>query len=94
MTYAISDTVYLIGQGYDLEDGALSDDQLTWYDGATPLGTGTMLSVGPPAPGAHVIALRVTDSDANVGTDCRTIYVGSAAPAALYLPIVLRRSSP
>jgi hypothetical protein len=90
MMYVIGDSITLLGQGYDPEDGLLADDLLFWYDGDLLLGSGRLLSVGPLARGEHVISLRVSDADGNVATDARTVYVGQGANA-VYLPIVLKK---
>jgi hypothetical protein len=87
--------INLMGQGYDPEDGAVPDDHLTWWltyaQGATLLGTGPMISVGPLPAGDHVINLTAEDSDGNWGGAIRTIHVGERAANIVNLPVMCRR---
>lgn len=53
-----------------------------WFEGATSLGQGEVLSVGLPL-GAHTITLRVTDTTGATDTDDVVVTVVSAVPPAL-----------
>jgi len=86
VTFTVSDTLTLLGAGYDPEDGPLPDAALAWYDGPAFLGNGRQFSVGPLALGLHALTLRAADSDGNVATDTRTVQVG----LPVYLPVVVR----
>ena len=60
------DTVTLKGYGFDLEDGTLSESELTWssdIDGY--LGSGSRIEGLDLSPGGHTITLSVVDSDGN-----------------------------
>ena len=77
----------LRGQGYDMEDGILADDVLSWtssLEGA--LGNGSSLTTSGLRVGTHTITLAVTDSNGNVGTETIQVFIG----AKVYLPIMLR----
>ena len=87
VTYMVSDTLTLLGAGYDPEDGPLSAAALAWYDGSTFLGNGRQLGVGPLTLGLHKLTLRAADSDGNVATASRTVQVG----LLLYLPVMVHK---
>ena len=60
---AASERVTLVGSGYDLEDGVLSGDALTWTsDRDGSLGSGGMLTTSLTV-GEHLILLDAADSD-------------------------------
>jgi hypothetical protein len=86
-TRVMPDQVLLLqGKGYDMEDGILSDDLLSWtsdLDGV--LGNGNWLVVSGLEIGAHIITLTVTDSEGNADTATVNVFVGSE----LYLPLIL-----
>jgi hypothetical protein len=82
--------VTLEGWGYDLDDGPLADEALSWSssrDGS--LGSGFELQVGSLSEGEHTITLRVTDSDKQVGTAVIHIVIGPTD--VVMLPIIRRR---
>jgi len=80
--------VMLVGEGYDPEDGNLPDAGLSWSsDRQGDLGTGRQLSVTGLQVGRHVITLQARDSDGQIKTASRAIYVGMP----IYLPLVLRQ---
>lgn len=89
------ETINLMGQAFDPEDGAIAEDDLVWYlwtdSGMTGLGRGSLLSVGPLPEGEHVIVLDVVDSSGAEAIDSVTIHVGERAANALYLPLVVKR---
>ena len=79
-------TVMLKGYAYDMEDGTLDDQALSWssdQDGA--LGTGSQVLV-TLSPGWHTITLTATDGDANQGAETINVLVGYR----LYLPAILK----
>ena len=62
-------TLVLVGEGTDVEDGMLPDSALSWQSSLSgTLGTGRMLSVTGLITGTHVITLTATDSNSNMGT--------------------------
>jgi hypothetical protein len=68
--------VVLQGSAYDLEDGALDDPAFEWssnIDGV--LGSGATLTTAELSTGTHVITLKVTDSNGQVGQAQRTVVV-------------------
>jgi hypothetical protein len=68
-TYMPGESVLFTGDGFDLEDGSLSDAALTWtssLDGV--LGTGGTLERSDLRPGSHLITLTVRDSASNEAT--------------------------
>lgn len=81
--------VILEGTGYDLEDGLLPEENLTWWSNRDgELGSGSWLQTGLSV-GEHVISLRVTDSAGNTHEDNLTLAVGTSAKQ-LFLPYVVR----
>ena len=65
-----------VGAAYDLEDGELSGEQLSWsssIDG--PLGTGESLATTALSLGTHTVTLTATDSDGNTARDTITFTV-------------------
>jgi hypothetical protein len=77
----------LQGAAYDLEDGFLEGDALSWYsdrDGA--LGTGSELRVEVLSPGWHTLTLTATDSQANSTSVVVVFRIGRD----IYLPLVVR----
>jgi hypothetical protein len=72
--------MYLVGSGYDPDDGALTGTALAWSDNiAGALGTGSPLAV-TLQPGPHTITLTATDSDGNAISTTTQITVAGAAP--------------
>jgi hypothetical protein len=62
-TFASDETVYLIGYGYDLEDGELPATQLTWQDGnGKEISQGPVLEIAGLPEGEHPFILSVVDS--------------------------------
>jgi len=74
--YMQSDTITFIGEGYDEEDGPISNSSLSWssnIDGVVGNGstvTITNLTTGQHnlSVGLHVITLTAEDSDSNLGS--------------------------
>ncbi len=92
--YELGQQVMLVGEGFDIEDGVLPEDRLSWRsDRQGDLGVGAQLAVTNLSQGAHVITLRATDHDEQSGTATVSIFVG-VEPARVYLPMVLKLSRP
>ncbi|OQB25375.1 MAG: hypothetical protein BWY10_02514 [Chloroflexi bacterium ADurb.Bin180] len=89
------ETINLMGQAWDPEDGAIAEDDLVWYlstySGSTTLGHGSLLSVGPLPEGDHLIVLDVMDSSGTEAIDSVTIHVGERVANALCVPLVVKR---
>ena len=79
-------SIILDGSGYDLEDGILSGENITWssdVDGF--LGTGENLLVDL-SYGYHTLTLEVQDSDGNTSQKSISVFIGTK----VYLPTVIR----
>jgi hypothetical protein len=75
------DLVWLQGAGFDPEDGALGDGDLSWRssrDGA--LGAGRSLPVTGLSVGEHTITLTATDGDGGTTRETVRVVVAGAAP--------------
>ncbi len=89
-TYAPDQTVMLVGDGFDLEDGSLADSSLTWtsdLDG--PLGSGRTLERSNLREGKHTITLTVRDSQGNQATASIVLNIRRPRLTA-YLPMIVR----
>lgn len=81
-----SETVFLNGYGFDLQEGALPPAQLNWQDEhGQSLGWGSELELSGLQPGSYRIVLRAENRAGQVGQDEVTITVqetpsGSAVP--------------
>jgi len=76
----------LQGYGYDLEDGALGGNDLSWTSSRDgDLGTGSLALV-TLSTGQHVVTLRAMDSDSNVATASVNVYAGFM----VFLPTMLK----
>jgi len=82
-----STPVLLSGQGYDLEDGPLTGEALSWRsDRDGNLGTGGYLVSTDLSPGDHTITLTATDSNGNQSAASINLYVGHRT----YLPLITK----
>lgn len=96
-TYVLSQTISFEAEAYDIEDGMLPDDHITWesdLDGV--LGTGALLQIDTLSLGTHTITLSVRDNQNTVTTQTLMVTVGPEEEAGntlpdLYLPITLRQ---
>ncbi len=90
--YELGQQVMLVGEGFDIEDGVLPAEALSWSsDRQGALGSGTQLAVTDLQQGSHLITLRATDSDGQSGSAAVAVHVG-VAPTNLYLPILIKPS--
>jgi hypothetical protein len=79
--------VVFLGQGYDLEDGSLGDEALTWAsDRDGLLDTGAELALSDLSSGLHEITLTATDSNGNQGAATVSIFIGHR----IYLPFAAK----
>lgn len=79
-------SIILDGSGYDLEDGIITDENISWssnIDGY--LGNGANLLVDL-SYGYHTLTLEVQDSDGNTSQKSISVFIGSK----IYLPSVIR----
>jgi len=68
--------ITLKGMGYDLEDGQLGGEALSWTSSISGnLGTGQLLHLTSLPEGTQAITLIATDSDGNVGTYTSTLTI-------------------
>ena len=90
--------VALAGGGFDLEEGRLGDDRLTWRsDRDGVLGNGEELTVATLSPGSHVLTLTAQDSpgaEASATTNLTIVATGQpdvrlSADAIAFQPDVL-----
>ena len=87
-TYAPGQTVMLVGDGFDLEDGSLPDGRLIWTsDRDGVLGVGRTVERADLSKGTHTITLTAGDSQGNQATARITLAVRGPA---LYLPVIVR----
>jgi hypothetical protein len=94
--YVLSQTISFEAQTYDIEDGALPDDHITWesdLDGV--LGTGALLQLDTLSLGTHHITLSVRDNQNVYTTTTLVITVGPAEETGgvapdVYLPLIMR----
>ncbi|MFQ5813280.1 MAG: carboxypeptidase regulatory-like domain-containing protein [Anaerolineae bacterium] len=84
------DPLVLWSHAYDLEDGALPNNALSWSsDLQGALGSGPELVVSDLLRGVHRITLTGRDSDANVTRDSASVFVGYR----IYIPVILNNYS-
>lgn len=67
----------MVGQGYDVEDGFLSEDALQWVIGEKRLGKGRVVQVDTKTlpVGEHKVVLTGIDRDKNMGEAAVTIMI-------------------
>ena len=79
-----------VGEGRDVEDGAIPGSALRWYSNRQGfLGAGTHVSASALMSGRHAITLQTTDSNGKIGSAAIVIYAGAPPPRS-YLPVVMR----
>ena len=77
---AAADTIQLIGEAYDPDDGMLHGSHLVWSSNVQGnLGSGSPLAAKLQA-GAHTITLTATDSDGNSITATTNVIMGGGGP--------------
>ena len=80
-SFAVTNSILLFGNGYDAENGQLSDSALQWSsDKNDILGTGSSLIVPAKklSQGTHTITLTATDKDGNKSSANIQIVVGKS----------------
>jgi hypothetical protein len=81
--------IYLSGGATDAEDGPLDGLALTWWsDRDGFLGDGPDLPAPALSPGRHLITLRATDSDDQIGETAVEVFL----QPPVYLPLVMKAS--
>lgn len=74
--FVLGEQIRLTGFGYDVEDGSLGDQSLSWsIDGNPTSARGSELGLQDLLPGTHRIELRAMDSEGRVGTASTTVLV-------------------
>jgi len=90
-SYVRGQSVALVANSIDVEDGSLDDAALSWSSNLSGvLGTGRMLHASDLVPGTHVITLTATDSGEATDTEEITISVVEVLPNKIYLPIIVK----
>lgn len=75
-TIAVSQTLTLEGEAYDIDSGTLEDEQVTWTSSLNgPLGTGTNLAIATLITGTHTIIFQADDGHGSVVSDTVTVQV-------------------
>lgn len=86
--YAPGQTVLLIGDGFDPEDGSLPESRFIWTsDRDGVLGTGRTVERTDLSAGTHLLTLTVGDSQGNQSTASIALKVRRAG---VYLPVIVR----
>lgn len=86
--YAPGQTVLLIGDGFDPEDGSLPESRFIWTsDRDGMLGTGRTVERADLSVGTHTLTLTVGDSQGNQATASVTLKVRRPG---VYLPVIVR----
>ena len=89
-TYPPGQTVMLVGDGFDLEDGSLPDSSLGWLsDRDGVLGTSRTIERNDLSEGTHHITLVAMDSQGNQATDSITLRI-RRPNLGIYLPLIMR----
>jgi hypothetical protein len=79
--------VQLTGSAWDAQQQELGGTSLRWYDGRTPLGTGSSLLAGPLPPGVNTIRLIANAPGGTTAAATATIDVYNVSPPFLNLQI-------
>jgi hypothetical protein len=92
--FVVNETVTLMGDGYDFEDGILPKERFSWssdLDGY--LGPGATLAVQDLSIGLHTFTLQATDNDGQTGETQIEIEIYDPAwelDQHIYLPLVFK----
>jgi hypothetical protein len=95
VTIAVSQTVGLQANVYDVDEGMLDDAHVQWTSSlAGALGQGSQLTVGPLGVGVHTVTVTATDVHGAQASDSVVITVVEFTemppePTVLYLPIII-----
>jgi hypothetical protein len=82
-SFLASQTIVLVGEAFDREDGNLDGQNLQWEsEGYGVLGYGRSVALPPLSPGTHTIVLSAKDKDGMVGTANVTIEMSAVPPIA------------
>ncbi len=74
--FFIGETISFLGNGLDIEDGALPPDSLTWSsDNDGMLGKGTALTIQDLSINSHIVTLCGIDDDCECGYDTINISI-------------------
>ena len=93
-TMAVSQTLTLKGDAYDIDTGTMTDEQVTWHsDLGGALGEGDELHLSGLQVGEHTITLRADDGLGGVATAVVHVNVVSD-PSGLEVPDLLTVSPP
>ncbi len=75
--FSVNQTIVLVGQAFDIQDGWLDGQALQWRSDQNVIGSGRSVSVTGLSPGDHTITLTATDSKGAQGIASITIQVSS-----------------
>ncbi|MCB8942194.1 MAG: DUF5050 domain-containing protein [Ardenticatenaceae bacterium] len=84
----LDEPVVLRGEGWDVEDGLLPEDGLTWYVDGDMVGNGRILPLLDLPAGAYTARLEVVDSDGMTAAVEHRFVLAEAQ--RIYLPLVMR----
>lgn len=93
--FTVDQAIGLFGAAYDVEDGYLNGNALTWRsDISGQLGSGLSIYPNILEPGTHRITLTATDIDGNTNAATITLTVVQADDSSrswLYLPLTIEK---
>lgn len=81
-------TVNLMGEALDLQDGGLSGSALTWTVNGEPIGEGPLLTLPNLPPGSYTIELKATNTAGlSAGAELEVMVEDDLAPLSPYLSV-------